>query len=117
MRPATLDGNWSQAFRASPYRLRFELGAPFDNVAQPVPRFIQAFHRAQAITNALFSRSTSLTAILAGSPESERDFYAPAANPFKALEALGFRSSAPWCEWSAPLDPSDEDNEAETLMD
>ena len=115
MRPAILDRNWDQAFRASPYRLRFELGGEiFRNIDQPVPRFIQAFHRAQAITNAVFASSTSLTAILAGSRRSAHDFCAPAADPFKALKALGFRSTAPWCQWSAPRDPSDEDG---TLFD
>jgi hypothetical protein len=113
MRPASLDQNWSQAFRSSPYRLRFELGGEtFDNIAQPVPRFIQAFHRAQTIANALFSRSTSLTAILAVLPKGE--VAAQGKKPFKALKALGFRGPAPWCEWSAPLDPNDDD---EMLLD
>jgi hypothetical protein len=115
MRPASLDQNWSQAFRSSPYRLRFELGGEtFDNIAQPVPRFIQAFHRAQTIANALFSRSTSLTAILAVLPKGE--VAAQGKKPFKALKALGFRGPAPWCEWSAPLDPND-DGDDEMLLD
>jgi hypothetical protein len=101
MRPRTLDGNWYQAFRASPYWLRFELGGEIlSNVDQPVPRFIQAFHRAQALANVLFSSSTSLTAILGASPEW---------HAFGALEALGFRAPAPWCRWSASYPPGEED--------
>lgn len=110
MRPATLDGNWDQAFRASPYWVRFELGGEvLGNIDQPVPRFIQAFHRAQTVANAAFASSLSLTAILAASPESGRDLFAPSNDAFSTLEALGFRASEPWRQWSASLDPEDED--------
>jgi hypothetical protein len=105
MRPATLDGYWDQSFRASPYWLRFELGGEvLGNVEQPVPRFIQAFHRAQTVANALFATSISVTAIVGASPKSGR--FAPA---FKALDVLGFRAPAPWCEWSAPFIPGDDE--------
>lgn len=110
MRPATLDRNWDQAFRASPYWLRFELGGEaLGSTDQPVPRFIQAFHRAQTVANVVFARSLSLSAIVAASPDSGRDLFAPATNAFYALDALGFRAPAPWCEWSASLDPGEDD--------
>lgn len=110
MRPATLDGNWDQAFRTSPYWLRFELGGEvLSNIDQPVPRFLQAFHRAQTVANAMFAKSSSLTAILAASPECGRDMFAPTTDAFNTLEVLGFRAPAPWCQWSASFDPSDED--------
>lgn len=111
MRPATLDGNWDRPFRATPYSLRFELGGEdLSNIGQPVPRFIQAFHRAQTVSNAMFARSSPLTAVLAASPASEHDVFAPAADAFTALANLGFRAASPWCEWSASLDPADEDS-------
>jgi len=108
MRPAMLDGSWDEALRASPYWLRFELGGELlSNTDQAVPRFLQAFHRAQTVANALFSSTASLTAILAASPEAHRDFIAPTADVFSTLRSLGFRAPAPWCQWSASFGPRD----------
>lgn len=111
MRPDILDENWDKEFRKSPYWLRFELGGEiFRNLDQPVPRFIQAFHRAQSVANRLFSQSTPLTVVLAADAESELDLYAPTDDPFNSLKALGFRSSPPWCSWSAPIFPNDDES-------
>jgi Domain of unknown function (DUF3885) len=110
MRPAKLNENWDQSFRASPYRLRFELGGELlSNVDQPVPRFIQAFQRAQTVANALFAGSLAPSAILAAWPTPGRDTLASASDPFSTLESLGFRAPAPWCKWSASLNSGDED--------
>lgn len=96
MRPTVLDGNWNQTFRASPYWLRFELGGEvLSNTAQPIPRFIQAFHRAQNVASALFAGSSAITAILAASPDSTRDGFAPTADAFGALETMGFELPRP----------------------
>ncbi len=103
--------NWDKAFRASPYWLRFELGGEIlRNTKQPVPRFIQAFSRAQTVANKLFSQSTLITAVLSACAESHNDLYAPSADPFSSLKSLGFQSEVPWCSWSAPFDPDDEES-------
>lgn len=108
MRSDVLDGDWDKAFRASPYWIRFELGGEaLSNLSQPVPRFMQAFHRAQMVANAVFAKSSPVTAIMATVPESDRELFAPVSNAFGALSALGFRAPAPWRQWQAPLDPDD----------
>lgn len=95
-----LNKNWNCKFLASPYRLRFELGGEtWNNITQPVPRFLQAFQRAQAIANALFSNSTTIVSIIASWK---------AGNSYQNLQALGFTKALTLNEWTAPfLDKKD----------
>jgi hypothetical protein len=111
MHRTPLDENWDQSLRKSSFRLRFELGGGYDNIEQPVPRFIQAFHRAQTIANELFSNSEPLTGILAYSPLSKDDMVAPAPDALGALRALGFAARKPWCQWVARLSNPDDPDE------
>lgn len=107
MRPDSLDKDWNQAFLASPFWLRFELGGErWSNLRQPVPRFIQAFDRARTVSDALFAQTSALAAILAAAPRPGRVQAPPA---FKALERSGFEAAKPWCEWQAQLLPDDVD--------
>lgn len=109
-RPVILDQHWDQAFQNSPFWLRFELGGEvLGNRDQPVPRFLQAFHRAKTLCDALFAQSDSVIAILAAARCSADDLFAPAENAMAVLEAMGFRPPPPSGQWTAPLIPNDDD--------
>lgn len=103
-----LGAEWRAPFLASPFWLRFDLAGEV-GVDRPVARFTQAFDRARTLADALFAPSADVTAILAASPDAERDVFAPERDPFGALDALGPDAPAPMTVWSAPLQAGDDE--------
>lgn len=108
----TLNERWAEPYRASPFRLRFELGGDFSNIDPIVPRFVRAFGKARAITNDVFVQAEELISITGFWPGSHIDAVTPAEDGFDALEQAGFRSKSIG-EWKGghPLYnlPDDED--------
>lgn len=106
------DADWAEPYRASPFRLRFELGGDFSNTDQLVPRFVRAFGKARTINNDVCVEAEQLVAIIGCWPGSKLDIFAPAEDGFDALKEAGFRST-PIGEWKGghPLysQPDDED--------
>lgn len=83
------DETWDGPFKASPFRLRFELGGEeFDNCEEPVPRFMQALTRSRSIREASFAHSPRLCAVV-------RSWGSDGLN---ALRQIGFRNS-PVAQW------------------
>ena len=97
------DETWDCRFKASPFRLRFELSGQFDNVAAPIPRFMQALIRSRAIREATFAESRELWAIVGS--------WGP--DGFEALTQLGFAGSQ-LAEWRAGLTGFDNSDESGT---
>ncbi len=101
MTGAAISAIWQAPFRASDYRLRFELGGEAHGSDEPVPRFVQAFSRARSVAHDLFQKAERSLAIVGTWPEPEKDLFAPASDGFAALAAMGFRP-LPMEEWRAP---------------
>lgn len=103
------DASWDNAFKGSPFHLRFELGGEelgCDDA--PVPRFVQALTRARDIREAVFASSSKVWAIVASMVDTSNDFFSPKQNSYKSLADFGFRAT-PIAEWNAPIDPEGED--------
>lgn len=112
----TFDATWDSAFRATPYRLRFELGGEdFGCTNAPVPRFIQALTRSRAISDAIFADSSRLWAIVASEADPSNDFRAPMPDAFAALSSFGLRGKA-IAEWRARLDPNEPEQSEEDFI-
>lgn len=90
---------WFPRFLNTAPRLRFELGGEdFDNITQPVPRFLQAHRRACLVADQIFA--DGCVAVVAWHPDDQ-----PESAEYTGLEALartGFRSS-PRANWEADL--------------
>ncbi len=95
------DANWDDHFKASPFRLRYELGGKLDNIAAPIPRFVQALIRSRAIAQSSFAESKELWAIVGSW----------GTGAFEELAKLGFRGN-PFAEWGAALDGPDNSEES-----
>lgn len=103
-----LDASWDNAFRGSPFHLRFELGGEELGCQDaPAPRFVQALTRAREIREAVFASSSRVSAIVASMADTSNDFFSPAQDSYKRLADFGLRAT-PIAEWRAPLDPEDE---------
>lgn len=87
------DAEWAEPYRASPFRLRFELGGDFSNTDQVVPRFVRAFGKARNITNDVCAGAEELVSIIGCWPGSPLDIFAPAEDGFEVLKQAGFRST------------------------
>lgn len=86
-----LDESWDHRFEVSPFRLRFELGGEFGNIAEPVPRFMQALIRSRTIRQASFAGSEAVLAIV----------HSRGTEGFEVLREMGFRRS-PVADWQVP---------------
>lgn len=85
----TFDETWDRQFKASPFRLRFELGGEqYDNILEPVPRFMQTLTRSRALRETSFADSQQLWALI--------ESWEP--DGFEALRRIGFRA-IPIAEW------------------
>lgn len=90
--------DWKQPFEHSPFRLRFELGGEmFPNVTRPVPRFLQAFHRARTLSSAAFANADAVYAIVGDTT----------GDAFDELYNLGLRLPEACAMWHAPPYPDD----------
>ena len=102
---------WQEPFRASAFRLRFELGGEVHSSDEPIARFSQAFGRARSIARGIFQNGVQPLAIVGTWPDSRTDAFAPAKDGFAELSAMGFRLP-PIAEWqAAPKDDLDDDSE------
>ncbi len=103
--------DWDTAFRNSPHRLRFELGGEvFSNVAQPVPRFLQALDRSRSISRAVFRTSRKVFAVVGFAADPKLDFYAPVDDASDALRLMGFHDHA-LAEWRGAVNEADADED------
>jgi hypothetical protein len=105
------DSTWDEAFRSSPFRLRFELGGETLGIEAPVPRFVQAYGRARQIATEVFEQSRTVWGIVAAWPATAKGIFPPAPEGFQALAAAGFSAPAK-AQWTAPPYPGAEDEEA-----
>ena len=113
MKASRFSDSWAASFRASPFRLRFELGGEVFGSEAPVPRFVQAFGRARQIAHDALLGSKQVFAVVGCWPDTEHDLFAPASDAFEALKILGFVAASTE-RWSGihPLwnDEDDEDS-------
>ncbi|QJR03633.1 DUF3885 domain-containing protein [Sphingobium yanoikuyae] len=103
---------WAPRLGPDDVRLRFELGGEeFDNISQPVPRFLQALHRSSTIADKLFRQScVGLVAWNGQEPNALGN--AEIENGFEALKYTGF-NAAQIDEWSTPLYLDSDSNEVD----
>lgn len=94
MTSLAFDEKWAEPYRASPFRLRFELGGQFSNTDLPVPRFVRAFGRARTLANDVCSEAKEFVSVIGCWLASDLDNCAPAEDGFAALEQAGFRSQS-----------------------
>lgn len=102
---------WATRFAPEAVRLRFELGAEFDNTDQQVPRFLQAHRRASTIADALFSGSCVGVVAWSGDMPDPTALPDEIEDGFVALHSTGFDSPQTG-EWSATLYPNSDDDES-----
>jgi hypothetical protein len=95
---------WSARSGEEAIRLRFELGGDFDNIVQPVPRFLQAHGRASAVADALFSADCVAVVASQGCPADQAGLSDDVMDGFVALQSTGFDPPR-ISEWQANLHP------------
>lgn len=102
---------WTTRFSNEDARLRFELGGEaFDNTKQPVPRFLQAHHRASTVADMLFRENC--VAVVAWNGRRPNNLGLPKVESgFDALQSTGFEAPQ-ISEWQDELHPDADDGEA-----
>ncbi|MDR6114819.1 MULTISPECIES: DUF3885 domain-containing protein [unclassified Sphingomonas] len=102
---------WTRRFTDHEARLRFELGGDIWGADHyPIPRFLQALHRATAIADVLFPNGChAVVASIKGSTQPEDLHDEWREDGFSRLQASGF-SAAYMSEWQSIIYPDDSDD-------
>jgi hypothetical protein len=97
-----LGPGWLEPFHSSPYSLRFELGGGYDNIAEPVPRFLQAFGRAKVVADELFEFAETI-GVIGTWKLGKRDLFIgklePGTTGISMLKGAGFSAGDAIATW------------------
>lgn len=94
METRQFSADWAASFRASSFRLRFELGGEAFGSEAPIPRFVQAFGRARQVAHDALLGSQEVLAVVGCWQNAEHDLFAPSSDPVEALRSFGFTATS-----------------------